>query len=243
MAKFFQRNRSELEARGIDPARLPPGQYLTERFPVLHVGAVPQYRTPSSWSLRVFGLVERELELSWQDICDLPAEEVTTDIHCVTKWSKLDTTWKGVTLETICELAGVRPSATHLLAHAESGYTTNLSLADVSGDRVALVAYEFGGRPLDPEHGYPLRLLVPHLYLWKSAKWLRGLELMGSDKRGYWERLGYHNRGDPFRQQRYITSIGTLTRRRAAGPVGGVAPAPEPPGPPGPSGEPPPQSP
>ncbi|GAC1320163.1 MAG: sulfite oxidase-like oxidoreductase [Acidimicrobiales bacterium] len=200
--KFFDRSRKELERQGIDPARLPPGQYATARFPVLHAGSVPTYRDLSAWNLRVFGMVERELTLSWQDLLDLPAVELTVDIHCVTKWSKFDTVWKGVAFQTICELAGVHADARHLLEHAEFGYTTNVPLADVT-ERPALLAYEFDGAPLAPDHGFPLRFFVPHLYFWKSAKWLRGLEFLSLDQPGFWERNGYHNYGDPFREQRY----------------------------------------
>jgi len=205
---FFDRNRKELERRGIDASRLPPGQYATERFPVLHTGSTPVYEGLADWSLRVFGLVRRELTLNWQDVLDLPALEVTVDIHCVTKWSKFDTRWKGVPLSALCELAGVDPAARHLLQHAEFGYTTNVPLDAVTGDRVALLAYAYDGRPLEPEHGYPLRFFVPHLYFWKSAKWLRGLEFLADDRPGFWEQNGYHNDGDPFREQRYSSTRG-----------------------------------
>lgn len=198
---FFDRNRRELEARGIDPARLPPGQYHTDRFPVLHVGDVPAYDM-RTWTLRVFGEVERELLLSWDDLLALPAAEVTTDIHCVTKWSKFDTVWKGVRLRDLYELAGARPGAQHLIQHAEYGYTANVPLADTLGD-ACLLAYEFDGQPLEPEHGYPARTLVPSLYFWKSVKWIRALELSAVDKPGFWERNGYHNYGDPFHEQRF----------------------------------------
>ena len=200
---FFTRNRDALAQRGIDPARLPPGQYSTERFPVLHVGSAPKYRDLSTWSLRIFGLVDRPLELSWPDLLALPAVEVTVDIHCVTKWSKFDTVWKGVPLSVIAERAGVSPDARFVLQHAEHGYTTNVPLAELTGDHVALLAYEFDGKPLEQDHGYPLRFFVPHLYFWKSAKWLRGLEFLATDQPGFWERNGYHNLGDPFREQRF----------------------------------------
>lgn len=199
---FFDRNRKNLERRGIDPARLPAGQYATERFPVLHEGRVPAYGDLAGWTLRVFGQVERELTLSWPEILELPTTELTVDIHCVTKWSKFDTAWKGVSLRTVLDLAGVRPEARYVLQHAEFGYTTNVPLTDVV-DRPALLAYEYDDRPLAPEHGYPLRFFVPHLYFWKSAKWLRGIELLAEDQAGFWERHGYHNYGDPFREQRY----------------------------------------
>jgi DMSO/TMAO reductase YedYZ molybdopterin-dependent catalytic subunit len=198
---FFDRNRKQLEERGIDPSRLPPGQYFTDRFPVLHVGDVPTYDM-ATWDLRVFGLVERELTLGWDELRALPATEVSTDIHCVTKWSKFDTVWKGVRVRDLLDLAGVRPEATHLIGHAEYGYTANLPLAEVLHDD-DLVAYEFEGEPLDPEHGYPVRLFIPRLYFWKSVKWLRGIELTDRDRPGFWERNGYHNDGDPFREQRY----------------------------------------
>jgi DMSO/TMAO reductase YedYZ molybdopterin-dependent catalytic subunit len=198
---FFERNRRALVERGIDPARLPPGQYVTERFPVLHVGDVPPADL-ATWTFTVFGLVDRELVLSWAELLALPAVEIVTDIHCVTKWSKFDTTWTGVRLRDLFDLAGRQPSATHVVMHGENGYTTNLPIADVAGDD-ALLAYRYGGQPLEPDHGYPARTLVPHLYLWKSVKWARGIELVDADRPGFWERNGYHDYGDPWREQRY----------------------------------------
>lgn len=198
---FFERNRSQLAERGIDPARLPPGQYLTDRFPVLHVGDVPEI-APADWSMRVFGLVERELTVTWDQLVALPAVELTTDIHCVTKWSKFDTVWKGVRVADLLDQAGMRPTATHFVGHAAYGYTANLPLADVLRPE-SLVVYEFGGEPIEPIHGGPVRLLVPHLYFWKSPKWLTGMELRDRDDPGFWERNGYHMYGDPFREQRY----------------------------------------
>ncbi len=199
---FFDRNRKALQARGIDPTRLPPGQYSTDRFPVLHVGDVPRYPDLGTWTLRITGLVEREVELRWDDVLALPAVEVTTDLHCVTKWSKFDTVWRGVRLRDLFALAGVLPSATHVMQHAEFGYTANLPLADMVGDH-ALLAYGYDDAPLEPAHGFPARTLVPHLYLWKSVKWVRGLELLAADEPGFWERNGYHLYGDPFREQRF----------------------------------------
>jgi DMSO/TMAO reductase YedYZ molybdopterin-dependent catalytic subunit len=200
---FFDRNRKQLEAQGIDPARLPPGQYATDRFPVLHVGDVPRYAEDlSDWDLRLTGLVDTPTTLSFDELRALPTAEETFDIHCVTKWSKFDTRWTGVRLTTLMDLAGVRPEATHLIEHAEHGYTTNLPLADVRRDDV-LVAWAFDGEPLEPEHGYPVRLVLPHRYFWKSAKWLRELEFSASDQPGFWERNGYHNDGDPFLEQRH----------------------------------------
>ncbi|MFN8051912.1 MAG: sulfite oxidase-like oxidoreductase [Acidimicrobiales bacterium] len=199
---FFSRNRERLAEQGIDPSRLPPGQYSTDRFPVLHVGAVPDYGDLSDWTLRITGLVEREVELSWAELTALPMVDVTTDIHCVTKWSKFDTQWTGVRIADLFDLAGVRPEATHVQQHAEYGYAANLPLADMTGPN-ALVAISFGGAPLTGEHGFPARSLVPHLYLWKSVKWIRGFELMAGDAPGFWEQNGYHMYGDPFLEQRF----------------------------------------
>ncbi len=198
---FFDRNRDELKKRGIDPDRLPPGQYFTDRFPVLHVGDVPAYDL-KTWSLRIFGLVENEITLSWDELVALPATDILTDIHCVTKWSKFDTTWKGVKLSDLFASAGVKPEAKFLIEHAEYGYTTNVPLKDATLDN-CLVAYEFDGEPIEPIHGGPVRIVVPHLYFWKSAKWVRGLELASEDRAGFWERNGYNMYGDPFLEQRH----------------------------------------
>jgi DMSO/TMAO reductase YedYZ molybdopterin-dependent catalytic subunit len=206
--RFFEKNRKELAERGIDPERLPPGQYFTDRFPVLHAGSVPDYGDMAGWDFRIFGLVGAERRLMFTDIRALPSVEITTDIHCVTKWSKFDTVWKGVAVDEILSLVDVDPRADHLMCHSEHGFTANLPLSDVTGTDAsgrpkALLAYEYGGQPLEPDHGYPLRFLVPHLYFWKSAEWLRGLELMAGDRPGFWEKNGYHMYGDPFREQRY----------------------------------------
>ncbi len=198
---FFERNRAQLAQRGIDPSRLPPGQYFTERFPVLHVGDVPKIDT-ATWTLRVFGLVERAQLLSWDELRALPATDIRTDIHCVTKWSKFDTTWKGVKVSDLLDLAGRRPEATHFVGHAAFGYTANLPLADVLRPE-SIVAYEYEGGPIPAEHGGPVRLVVPHLYFWKSPKWLEGLEVRAGDEPGFWERNGYHMYGDPWTEQRY----------------------------------------
>jgi DMSO/TMAO reductase YedYZ molybdopterin-dependent catalytic subunit len=198
---FFERNRQQLLDKGIDPTRLPPGQYVTDRFPVLHVGDVPRYE-PGTWNLVINGLVEREISLSLDELKALPAATLTTDIHCVTKWSKFDTVWTGVKVTKLFALAGVRQEATHVLAHAEYGYTANLPLADIVRDE-SMVVYAFDGGDIEPIHGGPVRLLVPHLYFWKSPKWLRGLELRADDTPGFWEQNGYHMYGDPWREQRY----------------------------------------
>ena len=201
---FFSRNRAALAEQGIDPSRLPPGQYFTERFPVLHVGDVPTFAPDGSdWSLEIGGLVAEPRAFSWAELMALPAVEIVTDIHCVTKWSKFDTRWRGVRFrDVLAECGGALPSATHILETAEHGYTTNLPLADVLGDD-ALVAFEFDGAPIEPVHGGPVRLVVPHLYFWKSAKWLRRIDLLDHDELGFWERNGYHDYGDPFKEQRY----------------------------------------
>ncbi|MEO5723958.1 MAG: sulfite oxidase-like oxidoreductase [Ilumatobacteraceae bacterium] len=197
---FFERNREGVIGRGYDTTRLPPGQYLTDRFPVLHVGDVPDY-APGEWNLTVYGLVERSFTIDLDELRSLPAATPTFDIHCVTKWSKFDTRWKGVLVRDLFERAGVTAEATHVVEHAEFGYTTNVPLADIITDQ-ALVAYEFEGQPLDSVHGGPVRIVIPHLYFWKSAKWVRSLELRSGDEPGFWERNGYHAYGDPFREQR-----------------------------------------
>ena len=182
-----------------DPARLPPGQHLTDGFPVLSAGPTPQ--TPlATWSFSIRGAVEQPVSWSWDELRALPSEAVRADIHCVTRWSKLDTEWTGVSLDVL--LDAVETSAAYATAFCDGGYTTNLPLEDLSGGR-AWVAYAYDGEPLEPEHGGPARLLVPHLYFWKSAKWVRGLELSDEDVPGFWEGYGYHNRGDPWLEQRY----------------------------------------
>jgi len=182
-----------------DPSRLPPGQYLERGFPVLSAGPTPH--TPlDQWSFRIDGAVDRAVSWTWEELLALPAQAPTVDIHCVTKWSKFDTSWKGVSVDTL--LANVDSAAEYVTAFSDGGYTTNLPLDDVTGGK-AWVAYEYDGEPLHPEHGGPARLLVPHLYFWKSAKWIRRLQLLDSDQLGFWERNGYHHRGDPWRQERH----------------------------------------
>jgi DMSO/TMAO reductase YedYZ molybdopterin-dependent catalytic subunit len=185
-------------ARG-DASRLPPGQYETRDFPVLSAGPTPSADL-EHWTFEIAGAVARQRSWTWEELRALPAETITTDIHCVTKWSKFDTTWTGVAVDRL--LDGVEPRGEFVLAWCDGGYTTNVPLADVTGGR-AWVAYEYGGEPLAPEHGGPARLLVPHLYLWKSAKWVRGLNVLDRDEPGFWEGYGYHNYGDPWKEQRY----------------------------------------
>ncbi len=182
-----------------DPTRVPPGQYLVDDFPVLSAGPTPHVDT-ADWSFSITGLVDDPVTWTWDELLALPSEDVTTDIHCVTRWSKLDTRWHGVSVDVLLE--DVESSAEFVRAFCDGGYTTNLPLDDVT-DGQAWIAYEYGGEPLEPEHGGPARLLVPHLYLWKSAKWIRGLELLDHDEPGFWEGLGYHNRGDPWKEERY----------------------------------------
>jgi DMSO/TMAO reductase YedYZ molybdopterin-dependent catalytic subunit len=178
---------------------LPPGQYLEDGFPVLSAGPTPH--TPQEeWDFKITGDIDEPKTWTWEEFSPLPSEEITTDIHCVTKWSKFATTWEGVSVDTILE--GVETSAEYVTAFCDGGYTTNLPLEDVTGGK-AWVAFAYDGEPLEPQHGGPARLLVPHLYFWKSAKWVRGLRLTAHDVPGFWESLGYHNYGDPWREQRY----------------------------------------
>jgi DMSO/TMAO reductase YedYZ molybdopterin-dependent catalytic subunit len=188
-------------ADGDERTRVPRGQYVTQKWPVLHYGTVPAADL-ADWSLRIWGEVENPLSLGWAEFQQLPRGRVRTDIHCVTRWSRLDAEFEGVPIRHILELARPRPSARYVLAHAEQGYTANLPL-DVLDDDDVLLADTADGAPLTPDHGYPLRLVVPKRYFWKSAKWLRGLELRAIDKRGFWERNGYHNEADPWREERF----------------------------------------
>jgi DMSO/TMAO reductase YedYZ molybdopterin-dependent catalytic subunit len=185
-------------ARSGNP-RLPPGQYLAEDFPVLSAGPTPRVRT-ETWEFTVTTEAGDKYAWSWAELMALPSEKFTVDIHCVTQWSKLDTRWRGVPVDTL--VGGLDTAADYVMVHSYGGYTTNLPLADLL-DGQAWVAYEYGGKPLTPEHGGPARLVVPHLYFWKSAKWVRGLELKTRDEPGFWENVGYHDYGDPWREQRY----------------------------------------
>jgi DMSO/TMAO reductase YedYZ molybdopterin-dependent catalytic subunit len=182
--------------------RVPPGQYVTSDFPVLSAGPTPR-SSLASWSFALEDSERRELRRwSWKEFLALPQTELTVDIHCVTKWSKLGTTWKGVTFDGLLEAAGIEAPAPYVMAFSEGGYTTNLPVADLRGTK-GMVAHEYEGKPLHPEHGGPARLLVPHLYFWKSAKWVRGLRFMDADQPGFWESHGYHSYGDPWKEQRY----------------------------------------
>ena len=191
------RRRHEVDPEQAD--RVPPGQHVVTDFPVLSAGPTPH--TPlADWSLEITGEIDEPRRWTWDEFRALPTETFTTDIHCVTSWSKLGTSWTGVSLDTLLE--GLGTEAEFLLAISDGGYDTNLPLEDVTGGK-AWVAFEFDGAPLEAEHGGPARLLVPHLYFWKSAKWVRRLVLAAADQPGFWESNGYHNYGDPWREQRY----------------------------------------
>jgi DMSO/TMAO reductase YedYZ molybdopterin-dependent catalytic subunit len=195
---FISRGFHGRRDEGADAKRVPPGQYLTPDFPVLSAGPTPH--TPlEEWTFSIVNGGERK-SWSWSELRALPSEEVTVDIHCVTRWSKLDTVWRGVSIDTLLE--EVEHDSPYVLAFCDGGYTTNLPLEDVTNGK-AWVAFDYDGEPLEPEHGGPARLLVPHLYFWKSAKWVRGLELRDEDEPGFWESYGYHLYGDPWREQRY----------------------------------------
>ncbi|MBM4457958.1 MAG: sulfite oxidase-like oxidoreductase [Chloroflexi bacterium] len=185
-----------------DSERVPPGQFITEKFPVLHYGSTPIYESLANWDFRVFGLVAEPLRFTWDELMALPTRTQTVDIHCVTRWSKLGTTWTGIAWRDLMKLIQPAAAATHVMAHCEFGFTANVAL-DVLDDDDTMLAFLYDGKPLEPDHGYPLRLLVPKKYFWKSAKWLRGVEFMTGDRPGFWERNGYHMEGDPWKEQRF----------------------------------------
>ena len=201
MSLFRSKDERQLVDRGLDPARLPPGQYLTEKWPVLHAGSVPTTDL-ETWDFNVFGEVEEPLTLTYEELQSLPRTEITVDIHCVTRWSRFDTSFEGVHWRELAKLVRPKPTAQFVLAHAEQGFTSNVPLSALE-DEHALVAWAADGEPLEPEHGWPLRLVVPSRYFWKSAKWLRGLELLSADQSGFWERYGYHNDADYWKEERY----------------------------------------
>ncbi len=191
--------------RGKDKAkhgdRVPPNQKVTDGFPVLTYGGTPHADT-KDWKFGVVGLVEQELSFTWDEFLALPQTTITTDIHCVTGWSKLDTTWEGVAFRDLMERIVPKPTGSYVMVHCYGGYTTNLSLDDLMADKV-MFAHHHNGEPLATEHGGPCRLVVPHLYFWKSAKWVRGIQFVDQDSPGFWEQYGYHNRGDPWNEERY----------------------------------------
>ena len=181
--------------------RIPPGQYFTEKWPVLHYGSVPSTDL-ATWNFRVWGEVERPFSFTWDEFKAMPRKPVHTDIHCVTRWSRLDADFEGVPIQYLLERAGLKDSAKFVLAHCEQGYTANLPL-DVLDDDDVLLCDIADGAPLSPDHGYPLRLLVPKRYFWKSAKWIRGLQFLTHDQLGFWERYGYNNNADPWKEERF----------------------------------------
>jgi DMSO/TMAO reductase YedYZ molybdopterin-dependent catalytic subunit len=195
------RGRKQAVKLGLDPGRVPPGQYLTERFPVLTYGRNPAYDL-DDWSLSIWGEVEEPYSLRWGELMALEQVTVTTDIHCVTRWSKLDTAWTGVRVRDVLDRARVTPEGRFVMAHCDGGYTTNVPLDALYDDDV-LLAHQYDGKPLEHDHGAPLRLLVPKRYFWKSAKFVRQLEVMAEDRQGFWELNGYHNDADPWTEQRH----------------------------------------
>ncbi len=202
MSRIFH-SRGFLGKRRLDnpPDRVPPGQYVTNDFPVLSAGPTPRTHL-DRWNFEINGLVRQPVRWSWSEFQRLPSRNFTVDIHCVTKWSKLDTQWEGVSVDILLELVEVDPNAHFVTAFCDGGYTTNMPLNEIMGGK-AFIGYLYNNAPLAPEHGGPARLVVPALYFWKSAKWVRGLTLIETDKPGFWESLGYNNHGDPWKEERY----------------------------------------
>jgi DMSO/TMAO reductase YedYZ molybdopterin-dependent catalytic subunit len=200
---FSGNERKQKEKQMRDAGRLPPGQSLTLKWPVLHYGLVPRF-DPATWDFRIWGEVEIPIRLTWHEFSLLPRVKTLSDFHCVTRWSRFDNTWEGVAFREVLKLVKLKPDASHVLVHAEQGYTANIPLSDLDRDDV-LFATRHDGQPLSGDHGYPLRLIVPHLYAWKSVKWVRGLEFLSHDAAGFWEQNGYHIYGDPFKEQRFDT--------------------------------------
>jgi DMSO/TMAO reductase YedYZ molybdopterin-dependent catalytic subunit len=196
--------RREKEKQARLEGRLPPGQSLTIKWPVLHYGSIPHF-DPGNWDFKISGLVEEPLRLTWNEFRALPQVEVTSDFHCVTRWSRLDNRWKGARFVDVLDRVKLKPGAEFVLVLAEEGYTSNIPLKDLQRPEV-LFAFDHDGEPLTAEHGGPLRLVVPHLYAWKSVKWARGFMLLDQDRLGFWERNGYHAYGDPWKEQRYAES-------------------------------------
>ncbi len=198
---LFQADPRTKEDREDGRRRLPPGQRLTDGWPVLHYGSIPKIDL-AEWRLQIFGLVEQEVTLTWDELMALPQTSAHNDIHCVTTWSKFDNDWEGVSFQDIFDLVQVKPEASYVVFHSYGGYTTNVPLDEIQG-RENMLAHTHNGEPLTLEHGWPLRSLVPELYLWKSAKWIRGIEFVAQDRPGFWEMYGYHMHGDPWKEERY----------------------------------------
>jgi DMSO/TMAO reductase YedYZ molybdopterin-dependent catalytic subunit len=193
--------RNQLERAMRDAGRLPPGQSATLKWPVLHIGSVPRF-DPQKWDFQITGLVEKPVRLTWAEFTRLPMKEITADMHCVTRWSRFDVRWEGVAFTDVMKLAAVKPEAKYVMVHAEEDFTSNVPLEDLMLP-TALFALKHNGEPLPADHGYPVRLVVPHLYAWKSVKWVRGIEFMAQDAPGFWEENGYSMYGDPFKEQRF----------------------------------------
>jgi DMSO/TMAO reductase YedYZ molybdopterin-dependent catalytic subunit len=196
---FRKKEREEAQDQYQD--RLPPGQSLTMKWPVLHFGSIPRFN-PAAWDFNIWGLVKQPKRFTWAEFSALPTVTQVSDMHCVTHWSKFDSLFEGIPVAEVMKQVELLPEAKYVMVHADPGYTTNLPLEDFLDDDVTFVL-KYEGQPLTPEHGYPVRLLVPKLYLWKSAKWVRGLEFMAEDRPGFWEQYGYHNHGDPWQEERY----------------------------------------
>ncbi|MEM7347086.1 MAG: sulfite oxidase-like oxidoreductase [Chloroflexota bacterium] len=197
---FFNKKKRDQDAAQYQD-RLPPGQSVTFKWPVLHVGSTPRFN-PQSWDFNLWGLVKERKRFTWDEFSALPTVEQVSDMHCVTQWSKFDSRFEGIPMAEVLKYVEILPEATHVMIHADPSYTTNLPLEALMDDDVMFVT-KYEGEPLTPDHGYPVRLLVPKLYLWKSAKWVRGMEFIPADKPGFWEQYGYHNYGDPWEEQRY----------------------------------------
>ena len=202
MKPFKKTTQSNIRAPKPEIAdRVPPGQAVTDKFPVLTYGGTPSFN-PKTWDFKLWGAVEKPVALSYEQFMSMPKVQVTADFHCVTQWSRLNNVWEGVSISEVMKLITLKPEAKYVMVHADEGYTTNLPLKVLLDDDV-LFAYKHDGKDLEPAHGWPLRLIVPKRYAWKSAKWVRGLEFMEQEYPGFWEMNGYHNDGDPFKEQRF----------------------------------------
>jgi DMSO/TMAO reductase YedYZ molybdopterin-dependent catalytic subunit len=211
---LFKKKGREAEEEKLQD-RLPPGQSLTQKWPVLHVGSVPQFN-PATWDFYIRGLVKESKRFTWAEFSALPTVTQTSDMHCVTRWSKFDSSFEGIPVAEVMQHVELLPGATHVMVHADPSYTTNIALDDFLDDDV-MFPLKYEGQPLAPEHGYPVRLLVPKLYLWKSAKWVRGLEFMAEDKPGFWENYGYHNHGNPWQEERFGSVVTNTMQKVRSG--------------------------
>jgi DMSO/TMAO reductase YedYZ molybdopterin-dependent catalytic subunit len=210
---IFKKKQTDQETLYQD--KLPPGQSLTMKWPVLHVGSIPQF-DPATWDFKIWGLVREPKRFTWAEFSALPSVEQVSDMHCVTRWSKFDNCFEGIPIGEVLQQVELLPEARYVLVHADPNYTTNLPVEELLADDVMFVL-KYEGQPLTPEHGYPVRLLVPRLYLWKSAKWVRGLEFMAEDRAGFWEQYGYHNHGDPWREERFGNTVSNTMQKIRSG--------------------------